>query len=362
MFNDNKAPKWIVLQLVEKCNLRCKMCYQWGETGSYLDFGKENLKLLSFEVIKDIINDCGDTKPYIGLYGGEPLMHPEIFEILRFLKEKEIKTYIDTNGTLNEKNAEKLIDSKVDLLWISLDGPPDINDRQRGNGVYKRVIKGIDRISYLKNQRNVTTPKLGISLTVTPLNYAYINELFFDNLDLSQIGSISIELQNFATAEEHSEYAKILNEEFELNTTAPIAKGLVQDPAIFSEMDTVLITSQLVRLKEACIERGINFNSSLKTLEPSNFKSYFEGNWNEMGDKKHHCSFPLTYAEITAKGDVVVCHTFYDHILGNVYETGFNAIWNGEKLKKLRSYLRKQLLPICTACCRYYYNPASGTN
>ena len=30
-------PRWIVFQLLEKCNLRCKMCYEWGESGSYLD-------------------------------------------------------------------------------------------------------------------------------------------------------------------------------------------------------------------------------------------------------------------------------------------------------------------------------------
>lgn len=29
-------PKWVVLQVIEKCNLRCKMCYEWGEYGSYL--------------------------------------------------------------------------------------------------------------------------------------------------------------------------------------------------------------------------------------------------------------------------------------------------------------------------------------
>jgi len=358
--NTLSSPKWIVFQLVEKCNLRCKMCYQWGDTGSYLDFEKENLKILSYDVIKDIVESCEPVKPYIGLYGGEPFMHPAIFDIIRLLKEKGIKMYVDTNGTLNEKYAEQIIDAGVDLLWVSLDGPPEINDRQRGNGVYKRVIRGIDKLHEMKVAKGRENPRLGISLTVTPINYRNINQLFFDNIDLSKIGNISIELQNFSTAQEHQEYAAILNEEFHLNTTAPIAKGLVQDPLIFSDMDTAFLTAQLAELKAECQRRSINFNSSLKTLEPSNFKSYFEGNWNEMDDKKHHCSFPLTYAEITAKGDVVVCHTFYDHILGNVYNTSFMDIWHGEKLRELRKYLRKQLLPICTACCRYYYNPNSS--
>jgi MoaA/NifB/PqqE/SkfB family radical SAM enzyme len=28
-------PQWITLQLIDACNLRCKMCYEWGENGSY---------------------------------------------------------------------------------------------------------------------------------------------------------------------------------------------------------------------------------------------------------------------------------------------------------------------------------------
>ena len=30
-----KHPNWVVLQITERCNLRCKMCYEWGENGAY---------------------------------------------------------------------------------------------------------------------------------------------------------------------------------------------------------------------------------------------------------------------------------------------------------------------------------------
>lgn len=42
-------PKWIVLQLLEACNLRCQMCYEWGEGGSYI--GKKKLDALSFQKV-----------------------------------------------------------------------------------------------------------------------------------------------------------------------------------------------------------------------------------------------------------------------------------------------------------------------
>ena len=43
---DIAHPKWIVIQLEERCNLRCKMCYEWGDNGSYL--GKEKLVSLDY--------------------------------------------------------------------------------------------------------------------------------------------------------------------------------------------------------------------------------------------------------------------------------------------------------------------------
>lgn len=67
-------PRWIVLQLLEECNLRCKMCYEWGLEGSYKS--KKTLVQLDPELIKKIIVQCSPGKPYYDFFGGEPLMYP----------------------------------------------------------------------------------------------------------------------------------------------------------------------------------------------------------------------------------------------------------------------------------------------
>lgn len=43
-------PRWIVLQLLEECNLRCKMCYEWGLEGPYKS--KKTLAQLDPDLIK----------------------------------------------------------------------------------------------------------------------------------------------------------------------------------------------------------------------------------------------------------------------------------------------------------------------
>src|SRR5690349_4644368 len=94
-------PRWIFLQLLEHCNLRCRMCYEWGDTGPYRD--KPSLKKLDIEVIKAIIKECEPVRPYYELFGGEPLMYPHIEEVLFAIQHAGSRVHLPTNGTLLEK-------------------------------------------------------------------------------------------------------------------------------------------------------------------------------------------------------------------------------------------------------------------
>jgi radical SAM protein with 4Fe4S-binding SPASM domain len=60
------------------------------------------------------------------------------------------------------------------------------------------------------------------------------------------------------------------------------------------------------------------------------------------------------YAEISARGDVTTCHTFYDITIGNIYDRSLIDIWSGERAAEVRSHVRHELFSICTACTRYY--------
>ena len=100
------TPSGIVFQLVEKCNLRCKMCYQWGDTGSYHE--KENLTVLDFRKIEKIIRDCAHNKPTYGLFGGEPLLHPQVFEIIDLIRSNDCYLYAATNGTLLDQYVQQI--------------------------------------------------------------------------------------------------------------------------------------------------------------------------------------------------------------------------------------------------------------
>lgn len=349
-----KYPKWVVVQLLDKCNLRCKMCYEWGAEGSY--HGKQELSQLDLKIVKKLIADCSPGQPYLGLFGGEPLMYPWVDEVLATAGEYGLNVDIPTNGTLLEGLAEMLVETKPRRLWISLDGPEAINDAQRGNGVYRKVVNGIDKLFELRRSKGRDLPKIGVTFLVTPFNYSYIETLFLECLDLSKLDHLSIEFQLYATKEQCRDYAFVLKSEFGIEET-PVANGIYWDQRDFCAIDIEELVRQINRVKQCCLEKNIYFITYPKTITVENIRYFYTADWSKMTDRRSRCSFPWIYTEITAKGDVSPCHTFYDLTFGNLYEQGILDIWNGPRYEKYRKYMRRNLFPICTACSRYYSDP-----
>ena len=154
----------LVLNITEACNLRCHYC-SFG--GSYKHFRTHNKASMSWPVLRKAVDffctRCNLRiselkKPlFVGFYGGEPLMeHRNMFKAVEYIKEKypeifpEIKFSITSNGTLlTRKIIEKLIRFDF-VLSISLNGPEEIQNRNRvfkgGGGTYNTIMKNIELI------------------------------------------------------------------------------------------------------------------------------------------------------------------------------------------------------------------------
>jgi len=345
------SPSWVIIQLLEACNLRCRMCYEWGETGAYHELAQ--LATLDLELVLRTVRECLPRKPAFEFFGGEPMLYPGIWDVIREIRAGGCDLAFPTNGTLLEVNAQQLVDNGPTRLWVSLDGPAPVNDLQRGRGVFKRVMRGLQALAAARAAKGSRYPELGVTYVVTPSNCDHIESFFLNDIDLSLLSCVSIELQSFATRDEATRYGNDLKKHFGVANT-PCASAYVRDPDIFAGMDAVEVTRQLRRVSEACDERGILFHSQPQTLETSNVQNYLRGNWQQMIDRRTRCGVPWLAAEISARGEVTTCHTFNDLPLGNIYERPLLEIWQGERHKQVQAYLRSQLFPICTACCRYW--------
>jgi Predicted Fe-S oxidoreductases len=119
------------------------MCHVWANESSQDE--------LSFEEIKNIIDQAVAWGiPEINLCGGEPLLSPVCFPVIQYAKEKGMKVILTSNGTvINETIAKKIVDLKVDVVCVSLDGATAAtHDTLRGlEGAYEKILRGIGLIS-----------------------------------------------------------------------------------------------------------------------------------------------------------------------------------------------------------------------
>lgn len=129
----------ISLEITGQCNLSCVHCY--------MDSKKDNADDLTFAELKklfDQVEKYFGKKVAIQITGGEPLIRKDIFEILEYLKKRQFKVSMATNGTLinseNIKQLEKLLSS----VAISLDGKEASHNCVRGAKVYRHSIRGIE--------------------------------------------------------------------------------------------------------------------------------------------------------------------------------------------------------------------------
>lgn len=155
-----KIPLLVGWALTNRCFSKCIYCNSDNVISKELD----TKKILH---IIDGLKRMG-TKA-IAYTGGEPLIREDIAQIIKYTKNKGIHAMLITNGLLLGEKSR--IIKWIDLITVSLDGPREINDFQRGKGTHDKVL---EIIKYLRNQNK----KVEITVTLTKYNLKELDYLF----------------------------------------------------------------------------------------------------------------------------------------------------------------------------------------
>lgn len=139
-------PFYVNLVINSQCNLRCAYCF-----GAYSNRPQTYWDMKKLKKTIDQLYEKGTR--YILVQGGEPLLHPDIRGILKYLKKKKIVAAIVTNGSMPDllKKIPEIED--LDNICFSLDGNREGNDKVRGKGTFDKVLKSIEAI-----KKNYSTP------------------------------------------------------------------------------------------------------------------------------------------------------------------------------------------------------------
>ncbi|MCF6154439.1 MAG: radical SAM protein [Candidatus Brocadia sp.] len=148
-------PLHLDIEITTLCNLLCPMCPRtlMVAQNNFLNPG-----IMMPEDFQYII-DQGATHGLYSIklnYLGEPLVHPNIVEFVKYAKDKGIEDVMfNTNGSLlTEEISEKLLEAGLDKLFLSFDSPYKKQYEQiRFGAKYEDVLRNIKNFYKLKMKR-----------------------------------------------------------------------------------------------------------------------------------------------------------------------------------------------------------------
>ena len=329
---DNQAarnvglPRMLYLEATNRCNLRCKGCILYR--GSW-----EPDRDLSFDELVTITDQLPELER-VFLHGiGEPLLNKALIEMIRHLKQRRVYVLFNSNGVLLDKRKQQeLIQAGLDELRISLDAASAQGYRNiRNSDQFEQVVENLNSFTSLQTRQRATRPKLSLWFLGTTDNIAELPGV----VDLAaEIGIKEVYLQRLVYFQD--------NEGYGIARQASTLRG-VTDGSL----------ALIRKSQDMAARQGIRFNASGLSTPVESLRG-------EAGDLRpwDKCYRPFSLMYITANGNVLPCcispFSSVDYtsiILGNVFESPLEKVWNGARYSIFRKQHQTETPPKCCRGC-----------
>ena len=368
-------PTFIQLRVTNLCNLRCRMCGQWGDTGIYradgfsdsaTDGEKEKNRIreligakrqLALSDYVRLLDEVAPFRPIISLFGGEPLLYPEILPLVQEIKRRGLTCTLITNGGRLERLSRELVEAGIDSIAVSIDGPPEVHDRIRGQkGSFEKAAAGVAAVAKWRRDLGRALPMQIAILPVTELNIGDVAPAL-DALRKLPLDTINMGLRWFVPEKTGAEYEDVMRETFGI--AAASWKGFkfswpggVEGTKTRQMTDLVKLLGNLRRRRYADSALGRPWVSFVPDVPAEEVPEYFSDFGRTFGHDL--CPVAWYFAQVEPDGEVCFCGDFPDYFIGNVRRASFHEIWTGEKAWRFREKLAREPLPICARCCGNY--------
>ena len=338
----NGKPQQITFDITDRCQMQCVTCSKWKTAASDVitrEMTTEEWK----EALTKLRNWLGEGF-WFCFSGGEPFLRPDIFELAEYAHSLGIKIASMTNAFGIQNLYEKIADSKIESLNISLNAinNPLIHDESRGRkGSYDKVIDAIRELQKIKKEKNSS---LGINIATI---------MFPENIE--EI----IPLVEFVTRNKINGIMFQLLDDKESFHGYNVQKGcqtslykMPQDLRVkYKNMAkrAIEVIDRLIEMKRA----GHSIYNSYEQLEA--MKIFF----NNPDDILNNiiCDVGSTNFAIDPYGDVRLC--FNMEPVGNIKETLPEEIWSNEKSENCRKMTKKCKMYCRMLNCNFKHNFAN---
>jgi len=288
-------PYSIAVEPTSKCNLNCPECPTGNKT---LSRQNEDMNMQTFQ---KIIDDLHKYLLFINLFfQGEPFLNPLIFDFISYASKKKIYTGTSTNGHfINQENSEKIIQSGLDKIIISMDGiDQETYSSYRRGGKLNLVIEGIKYLVEAKKVMKSLKPFIIVQFIVLKTNEHQIPVMkkLAKQLGINELQFKTAQIYNYETG-----------------------NGLIPD-----------------------------------NMKYSRYKKDKEGKWIVKKTLTNKCFKMWHSCVITCNGDLIPCcfDKNAEYKFGNIIETSVFNIWNNNEYKQYRTAIleNRKKINICGNC------------
>lgn len=208
------SPLHVLWAVTPRCNLRCIYCFPnaYEHSKVFRAPSLESLQCVAEQLVRAKVLK-------VTISGGECLLIPNTWEVVRRLKNAGIRVTLLSNGTTIDASTIEMIKTHQVSLGISLDAPNEqTNAITRGPGAFRKTVHAIDAAA-------TAGVSIAVLVTVTRHNFPLLDEhLSF----LESIGVRCVTLQDlrpFGTKEDYDRHRLTVNQETILNDYLALLKA-----------------------------------------------------------------------------------------------------------------------------------------
>lgn len=324
------GPEVLHIDLTNRCNFNCIAC--WCRSPLLRDKAMpewERKLSLPLDLVKGIFDDLacmGGLRQVKIVGGGEPFMHPDILQVIRYIRQKGRGIEIDINSNfslVNESIARELFDLGVDSFTISLwAGTPATYARVHPNqseDTFNKIKNTLARVDSMKKAAGSARPRVTFHNVIFNLNYMDIRDMINFALEVSadNIQFVPVDTVKGKTETLLLDSAQRLEL---LSSLRDIRKNYTPENRLYKDDSGRMVTLS-------------DFDSFINRVERINMST---GAYDEDVVELYPCYAGWLFARVMATGDVVPCCKGHRMPMGNLYKNSFRDIWFSDIYNEFR--------------------------
>ena len=299
-----KTPYAAIVETGNTCNFHCATC----PTPHKLIYERRAPTIMSLASFKKIIDHIKNYVHIVYLYNSnEPLLNPDIVQMIKYASERNLHTMISTNASLlSEEKSRAILNSGLGEIRFALDGLTKQSfEAFRTGGNFEQVVGNIKRFCVLKQEMKKRRPVITLQFILNRYNQEQIPDI--------------------------KKFAK------QVKADKLYIKPFILSPYAYSKEERAALSSKFFPTKDIDDEE-IVYKKENQDLLPKKLP------------KK--CKAVRNVFTVLAEGNMAMCcfDLFGDYAYGSLIDNDFKKLWFSQKGRKIRELGYKRFFPLCQKC------------